>query len=180
MSSVSEHNQNSKPWSVFGWGAKYADAFWVLLSIGYLLPPTLLDRFSSFTNNFSAQPVETCCAELSQEVKNKMTLGSERCCEGFNMFQTAKRVFFLQRENDREKMRGRKTGLGGHNRQKMLSVRPQDSCGWGSQLRLPLSIMQYTYVPPHGLIHFSATSDMEDLHLGFPLIFSGSWGVGLV
>lgn len=62
----------------------------------------------------------------------------------------------------------------------MLSIRPEDSWGWRSQRRLSLSIMQYTYVPPHALIHFSATSDMEDPHLGFPLIYSGSRGDGPV
>lgn len=57
---------------------------------------------------------------------------------------------------------------------KMLSARPEDSGDFRSRRRLSLLIMQHTYVPPHVFIHFSATSDMEDLHLGFPFIFSDS------
>lgn len=33
-----------------------------------------LDRFSSLTNNFSAQLEETCCAGLSCEVRNGITV----------------------------------------------------------------------------------------------------------
>lgn len=61
----------------------------------------------------------------------------------------------------------------------MLSVRPEDAWGRRSRRRLSLSIMQYTYVAPCGLMHFLATSDMKDLHLGFSLIFRGSGGDGL-
>lgn len=171
-----------KPWSVSGLRVTFADALGFCFQLVVYFPLACAQASNRFCCiDFLHSRTISLFSQWTHAVWNLSwgekpdDTGLWETCEGFNMFQTAKRAF-IQKGKGREKGRGRKEGLGGHNRQKMLSIRPEDSWGWGSQLRLSLSIMQYTSVPLHGLIHFSATSDMEDLHLRFLLVFSGSWG----
>lgn len=190
---MSKHNQkrDHKSICVFGRRPKLQmqKPCGYFFSIGYLVSTCLCSGikqfcwidFCSFTNNVSARAAETCCAELSRELRHRMAVLWETC-ERINRIQPLKMVSLPTEKEERvEGQESRKRRrLGGHNRQKLPSVRLKYFWRLWSQQRLSLSIMQYTYVPSHGLIHFSATSDMEDLHLGFLLIFCGSGGDELV
>lgn len=117
--------------------------FWLQTDSGWV-------DFSPFTNSFSAQPEETCCAALSHEVRNRMTQCSERLVKGLICFK------YLSAERGGEATVGgwgggeqRKEGLGGQNWLKTLFH--QD----GGLLRLEVSAMA---VFINNAIHMRATS----------------------